>query len=83
MLMALPQVPKEEMLAALLVFRMLYFYVPFGLALLTMACWESMLFVRRSRAAGNGVTALPEMQISDLPPHTRKKSNETPTRKVG
>jgi uncharacterized membrane protein YbhN (UPF0104 family) len=71
MLLALPEkmVPKEELFAALLVFRVLYFYVPFGLALLTMACWESLLFVRRSRmAAGNGVTALPEMHISDQPP---------------
>jgi uncharacterized membrane protein YbhN (UPF0104 family) len=68
MLLALPEVPKEEMVAALLVFRMLYFYVPCGLALITMACWESILFVRRSRAARNGVTVTPEMQISDQPP---------------
>ena len=69
MLVALPQVPKEELLAALLVFRMLYFLTPFCLALFTMACWESVLFVRRSKAAaGNGAAALPDMQISDQPP---------------
>jgi uncharacterized membrane protein YbhN (UPF0104 family) len=68
MLLALPEVPKEELVAALLVFRMLYFYVPCGLALLTMAFWESMLFLRRSKAARNGVTVTPGMQISDQPP---------------
>jgi glycosyltransferase 2 family protein len=69
MLVALPQVPKEELLAALLVFRMLYFYAPFCLALITMACWESVLFLRRSKAAaGNGMVGTPKMQISDQPP---------------
>jgi uncharacterized membrane protein YbhN (UPF0104 family) len=68
MLLALPEVPKEELVAALLVFRMLYFYVPCGLALITMACWESLLFLHRSRAAQKGMTLMPEMQISDQPP---------------
>jgi uncharacterized membrane protein YbhN (UPF0104 family) len=68
MLGALPEVPKEEMLAALVVFRLLYFVIPFCLALITMACWESMLFLRRSRAARDGVTVTPEVQISDHPP---------------
>jgi uncharacterized membrane protein YbhN (UPF0104 family) len=75
MLMALPEVPKEEMLASLLVFRILYFYIPFGLALLTMACWESILFVRRSRAAagnGNEATVLPDLQINQPPAHSGK-----------
>ena len=58
MLVALPQVPKEGLVAGLLVFRMLYFIVPFCLALITMACWESMLFLRRARvAAGNRTDA--------------------------
>jgi glycosyltransferase 2 family protein len=68
MLAALPEVPKEELLAALLVFRVLYFVIPFCIALITMACWESMLFVRRSRAVQSGMTVTPEMQISDHPP---------------
>jgi uncharacterized membrane protein YbhN (UPF0104 family) len=68
MLAALPGVPKEELLAALVVFRLLYFIIPFCLALITMACWESLLFLRRSRAAQNGMTVTPEMQISDQPP---------------
>ncbi len=69
MLLALPEVPKAELVAALLVFRILYFYVPCGLALLTMASWESILFARRRRAARNGVTMTPDMQISDQPPY--------------
>jgi len=51
MLLALPGVPKEELVAGLLVFRMLYFFLPFCLALLAMACWESALFLRRGAAA--------------------------------
>jgi glycosyltransferase 2 family protein len=50
MLVALPEVPKEELVAGLLVFRVLYFLVPFCLALVSMACWESMVFLRRTRA---------------------------------
>jgi uncharacterized membrane protein YbhN (UPF0104 family) len=58
MLVALPGVPKEELVAGLLVFRMLYFLAPFCLALVSMACWESVLFLRRSKAeARNGTTA--------------------------
>ncbi len=63
MLMALPGVPKEELVAGLLVFRMLYFLLPFCLALLTMACWESALFLRRgAAAAANRTTAIAEKQ---------------------
>jgi uncharacterized membrane protein YbhN (UPF0104 family) len=51
MLVALPAIPKEELVAGLLVFRTLYFVIPFCLALITMACWESALFLRRRRAA--------------------------------
>jgi uncharacterized membrane protein YbhN (UPF0104 family) len=68
MLLALPEVPKEELVAALVVFRLLYFYAPCSLALITMACWESLLFLRRSQVTQNGTTVLPEMQISDQPP---------------
>jgi glycosyltransferase 2 family protein len=48
MLVALPEIPKEELVAGLLVFRMLYFLVPFCLALASMACWESLAFLRRT-----------------------------------
>jgi glycosyltransferase 2 family protein len=67
MLVAVPEVPKEELLAALLVFRILYFLGPFCLALVTMACWESVLFVRRSRAAARNGTAVTHT-ISEQPP---------------
>src|SRR5216684_4100918 len=56
MLVALPGVPKEELVAGLLVFRALYFLLPFCLALLTMACWESALFLRRGAAAARNRT---------------------------
>ena len=63
MLVALPGVPKEELVAGLLVFRALYFLLPFCLALLTMACWESALFLRRGAAAArNRTTAISEKQ---------------------
>jgi glycosyltransferase 2 family protein len=50
MLVALPEVPKEELVAGLLVFRVVYFLVPFCIALVCMACWESVVFLRRARA---------------------------------
>jgi glycosyltransferase 2 family protein len=62
MLVALPGVPKEELVAGLLVFRMLYFFLPFCLALVAMACWESALFLRRGAAARNRTTAVAEKQ---------------------
>jgi uncharacterized membrane protein YbhN (UPF0104 family) len=49
MLVALPNVGTEELVAGLLAFRALYFVVPFALALATMACWEAMAFFRRNR----------------------------------
>jgi len=56
-------VPKEELVAGLLVFRMLYFFLPFCLALLAMACWESALFLRRVAAAGRvRTTAISQKQ---------------------
>ena len=62
-LVALPGVPKEELVAGLLVFRTLYFLLPFCLALAAMACWESALFLRRSTAASrNRTTAMSDKQ---------------------
>ena len=46
MLVALPHVAKEELLAALLIFRALYFLTPFAIALMIMACWELLLLLR-------------------------------------
>lgn len=79
MLLALPQVPKEDMLAALLVFRMLYFLTPFVLALITMACWELILFMRRGRTEAERVPGMPEVQISDQPP----SETRAPCRRTG
>jgi len=52
MLVALPQIPKEDLIAGLLLFRALYFMVPFCLALSTMAIWEAVLMFRRNAVDG-------------------------------
>lgn len=57
MLMALPQIGKEELVAALLIFRAIYFLLPFGLALVALAGWEALLLPRRSRLRGDGKAA--------------------------
>jgi uncharacterized membrane protein YbhN (UPF0104 family) len=68
MLIALPQIGTEELVAGLLVFRVLYFMVPFGLALATMACWEATLLVRRSRAGRHeGDAATPRASSEGRP----------------
>jgi uncharacterized membrane protein YbhN (UPF0104 family) len=65
---ALPDVDINELTASIVVFRTLYFLIPLCLAVLTMIGWESMLSLRRSQAARNGVTITPDLQISDEPP---------------
>jgi len=57
MLVALPQIGREELVAALLVFRLLYFMIPFALALTTMAIWETALMLRKDRTDKPAVTA--------------------------
>jgi uncharacterized membrane protein YbhN (UPF0104 family) len=64
----LPDVSKEALFASISVFRTLYFFIPLCLAILAMAGWEAMLFLRRSRAARSRVIVTPKMQISDEPP---------------
>jgi glycosyltransferase 2 family protein len=49
MLIALPAIGKEELIAGLLIFRVLYYLFPFTLALATMACWETTVFFQRNR----------------------------------
>ena len=49
MLVALPAIGKEEFIAGLLIFRVLYYLFPFTLALATMACWETTVFFQRNR----------------------------------
>lgn len=50
MLIALPQFGKEELLASLLMFRLVYFVIPFMLALLTIGIHELHLGFRRAAA---------------------------------
>ena len=45
MLVALPDVGREELVAALIIYRVLYFMIPFVIALLIMAYWETTLFL--------------------------------------
>ena len=52
MLVALQQFDKEELIAALLLFRLLYFIIPFGLALVIMGTRETLLAVRLRGEAG-------------------------------
>jgi uncharacterized membrane protein YbhN (UPF0104 family) len=75
MLVALPGVPKEELVAGLLVFRMLYFFLPFCLALLTMACWEFVLFLRRG---GMAVARDRTTAISEKPPDKKAHEGKSP-----
>lgn len=76
MLKGLPEVPTENLLAGLLVFRVLYFVIPFCLALITMAAWEAVLFVQRNRLARNGMSVTTDLQISEHPPCGRQGSKE-------
>ena len=48
MLVALPQFQKEELLASLLIFRVLYFMLPFGAAVLLLSVREGWLAARVS-----------------------------------
>ncbi len=48
MLLGLPQVEKEQLLAALLIFRLLYYVVPFGLAVLILVGRELWLAASRT-----------------------------------
>jgi glycosyltransferase 2 family protein len=50
MLVALPEQNKEELVAALIIYRILYFMIPFVIALLIMAYWEATLFIEGTRA---------------------------------
>jgi uncharacterized membrane protein YbhN (UPF0104 family) len=67
MLVALPHVGREELVAGLLAFRTLYFILPFALALATMACWEAMLFLRRQKEDDGGRMSKSRGQMSDQP----------------
>ena len=53
MLIALWQYDKEELLAGLLIFRLLYYITPFTLALLTLGMRELRLTLQRRRDVGS------------------------------
>ena len=81
MLVALPEVPKEELVAGLLVFRMLYFLLPFCLALVTMAGREYVLFLRRNETTARNRTVMSQK----VPENAASKSSDAchRARKVG
>jgi glycosyltransferase 2 family protein len=54
MLVALPDVGKEELVAALIIYRLFYFMIPFVIALLIMAYWELTLFLGSTWRRGGG-----------------------------
>jgi uncharacterized protein (TIRG00374 family) len=64
-LIALAQYPKEELLATLLVWRAIYYILPFSLALVVMAIREFCLASRRPAGAGPLFEA---SRISSAPP---------------
>ncbi|QTL04873.1 UPF0104 family protein [Aquabacter sp. L1I39] len=67
LLVALPQFDKEEMVGALLLFRLFYYIVPFAFSLLLLGSREVMISLRRRRAAKDGemIAALPEAPRKD------------------
>jgi hypothetical protein len=78
MLVALPGVPKEELVAGLLVFRVLYFLIPFCLALATMACWEAVPFLRRSRTARrNRMTAMSQKHAAKATKESKSSGTQS------
>jgi uncharacterized membrane protein YbhN (UPF0104 family) len=53
MLVALPDVGKDGLVAALIIYRVIYFMIPFAIALLIMAYWEATLFLGSARRHGH------------------------------
>jgi hypothetical protein len=53
MLVGLPQFPKEELLASLLIFRFVYFVLPLALAALLLGLRELLLLARSASDLGD------------------------------
>jgi glycosyltransferase 2 family protein len=68
MLVALPDVGKEELIAALIIYRVLYFMIPFAIALLIMAYWETTLFLESARRR-NGKKGMPPTDLAATTGH--------------
>jgi glycosyltransferase 2 family protein len=73
MLVALPEFGKEHLLATLLVFRVLYFVIPFGISITIMGMRELWLTVaqpwqdRRKTNGHNAATAIPQAVKTRVP----------------
>jgi hypothetical protein len=73
MLVALPEFGKEQLLATLVVFRILYFMIPFGIAISIMGARELWLNVvqpwqqRRRQAEASGTAEVVEVKATTLP----------------
>ena len=68
MLVALWQYDKEELLAGLLLFRLLYYIVPFALSLLILGGRELVLALRTPRAPPAAVPLAPAALADPIPP---------------
>jgi glycosyltransferase 2 family protein len=86
MLVALPQFGREQLLATLLVFRVLYFVLPFTLAISIMGVrefWLSVIVPWRARRRLNGRSAAPPPTTSSTPaPATAAVPQQMPRRKA-
>jgi uncharacterized membrane protein YbhN (UPF0104 family) len=72
MLLALPQFGQEQLLATLLVFRVLYFVIPFGTAISIMGTrelWMNVVVPWQQRRRMNGNSA-PRVATTSVPPPT-------------
>jgi hypothetical protein len=81
MLVALPEFGREQMLATLLVFRILYFMVPFGISISIMGTRELWLNVvrpwqerRRTNEACSAPDAVPTEGRQSLQPVTSRQA---------
>ena len=50
----------EELVAALIIYRIIYFMIPFVIALLIMAYWEVTLFLEGTRGGGKKTPLAPQ-----------------------
>jgi glycosyltransferase 2 family protein len=86
MLVALPQFGREQLLATLLVFRVLYFVIPFTLAISIMGVrefWLSVIVPWQTRRRLNGRSATPPPTTSSTPaPATAAVPQQMPRRKA-
>ena len=73
-LIALAQYPKEELLATLLVWRAIYYILPFSLALVVMAAREICIASRRPDGAGSALAGKPAHD--DACSHPRQSAHD-------